>query len=193
MNLIDLKKYLNQLVSEISEGEDPETLKQLKQLILINKLNIDLDLVEVKETKRIGDNGVFAKTDITKGQLITLYPVDTYENLTDNQNNQDNQIEHYKNYILKISLHNIISGNPNIYSSSYCGHMCNDGAKYIHSDDDDENDKRGSVYEKISKLKQNADIVILNEMVPCIIATKNINSGDEILLHYGVNRWKNMT
>lgn len=192
MKLAELNKHIEDLMNEECQGEEytADEIDDMREVLLLTPLEIDLDLVEVRECKnRPGDNGVFAKVDIKKGELITLYPVDTYEN----KKRPNLKMEHHTNHILKISLTKIISGDPNSYSPSYCGHMCNDGAKYVHSSDEDENEKKSEIYEKISKLKQNADIAILNKLIPCIIATKDIQPNQEILLHYGTQKWKSIS
>lgn len=190
--IFDLKNYIDNIIDiakQIEEYQMGENdIEELNEALLVTQLDIDIDVAEVRECEnRPGDFGVFAKTNIKKGEVITLYPVDLYENTK-----KSNVVEHYKQHILKLSLTKIISGNPEIYSNKYCGHICNDGAKYSNIDnfDPEEYEKRSSLYIKLSKLKQNADIIILKDIVPCIIATKDIQQNSEILIHYGIARWK---
>ena len=135
MKLLELKAYIDKIIKETVKDDKftQEEFEELKQAMLILPLDINIDSVEVKKClNRPEDFGVFSTKLIEKGDIITLYPVHSYEDI-----NTGTKF-HHKKHTLKLSLNKIISGDPNIYTSSYCGHMCNDGAKYCYDSEKDE-------------------------------------------------------
>ena len=162
---------LQDLLLFLAKNNKSENIKY----IFFNRLELELDNVIIKECSK--GLGVFANRNILKNELITLYPVDTYEDDTIKSS-------HFKQHMYRISNSIIISGDNSKYSPSYCGHICNDGA--MPKDSQESID----LYEKISILKTNANIIILNESVIAVIATKDININNEVLLNYGISRWK---
>jgi len=63
------------------------------------------------------------------------------------------------------------------------GHFINDGAKTNSSSKSDD------IYIIISKNKQNCKFYCFKELHVAIIATKDINLGDELFIPYGTHYW----
>lgn len=177
---IENEEYKLKLIAK-KELELEYEKESLKLNILGNRLKLDIYFdVEVKLSTISNELGVFSTDFIQKNELITLFPIDSYE-----KNNKmffSKIDKHFNNHRYFINNSVIVSGDPNNYSSEYCGHMCNDRVVY--------NDIKGkNIYENISKLKSNAQIVLIENLCLAVISTCDINEGDEIFLHYGTDLW----
>ena len=175
----------------------------LKMELLSSNFPFNLNKVEVKESN-IHGIGVFAKQNILSGELITFYPGD----LVEYNPNEDRLIPGHISYVIKSkSLENqfpnktyldlmsndyafdintkyTMIGHPYFKECmDYVGHLINDGAK------SNSTLKSNEIYYKISKIKQNCDFYSLKDLHIAIIATKNINIGEELFIHYGVGYW----
>ena len=134
----------------------------------------------------------FAKRKINAGDLITLFPVNFYYIRGDNEINSAliavydilPNFNHF-DYCVHLNRNIICIGDPNIkFNSAYLGHYINDGFKL--------KDGNIYIYNTISLKKANCKIEILNKDLPMfiqIIATRDINIGEEIFLHYGAEYW----
>jgi SET domain-containing protein len=176
----------------------------LKMEYLSSNFEFNLNKVEVKESN-IHGVGVFAKQNILSGELITFYPGDIVEY----NPNEDRHIPGHITTIIKSkSLENQFPGKTyldlmsNDYAfdintkytmmghpyfkecMDYVGHLINDGAK------SNSTLKSNEIYYKISKIKQNCDFYSLKDLHIAIIATKNINIGEELFIHYGIGYWE---
>ena len=182
-------KNLNQKgIKYLSENVIPFNLKLLGYI----DNTIRLYSVELKLSS-IHNIGVFARREIHVGELITLFPVNFYYfrgdlNITSalitiydikpNFNHFD--------YCIHLNKNIIAIGDPNIKDNpAYFGHYINDGFKLKDGNID--------IYNKISQKRANCKIEVLNVDIPLyiqIIATADIKIGEEILLHYGVEYWR---
>jgi translation initiation factor IF-1 len=172
---------------------------ELKEKILNNKLPIVTDKVTINDSK-IHGKGVFSKVNISKGDIITMYPVDVLILTKDKleykiEKSFVNKISDpmlYKEYLTALNENYSIIGYPKELNSSYLGHMCNDGAKghynLSHSDIEALN-KDKKLYDIISTHKMNAEIILIKDCVVALIAIKDININNEIFLSYGYEKW----
>jgi SET domain-containing protein len=143
------------------------------------------DDIEIKEVKGKG-KGLFAKKDIKKNTLITLYPVhfiikynkdkdDEYalcDNLYDKDkyNNADD-LEECIDYYLQVTKDYYIMGDPKHYKNmDLIGHFCNDKG-----------------YHPKKTYKPNLNNACLHNLR--IISLKNIKAGEEITVAYGKDYW----
>jgi SET domain-containing protein len=171
---------------------------------LSNNLPFELNKVELKKSNTHGI-GVFAKQNILCGELITFYPGDIVEynpnedrhipghitciikskRLEEQSNNQSYYDLMSNDYAFDINTKYTIIGNPSFKDDpNYMGHFINDGAK------SNSTLKSNDIYYKISKLKENCDFYSLKDLHIAIIATKNINIGEELFIHYGIEYWQ---
>ena len=169
---------------------------KLHSLNSIGDFNLDSCYVEKSGTKTPG-NGLFAKNDILKDEIITFYPSDiaSYVPNEDMSKSDHLSIETYsqrfKNhfgenikkerdvqamineYTYDLDQNYRIIGSPYfITDANYMGHFINDGAK---SDSTESN----KVYLAISSLKSNCRFYHLKDLHVAINATKNIQNDEE--------------
>ena len=193
----------------LSESNDYYQNELKKEQLLKLKLGLNLNKVHVKESN-IHGNGLFAKTNIKQGEIITIYPCDILayypeknredkehvvayifcDELQDNQEAKnlfhDNK-KFYKDYQLVINESYSAIGLPEITNNpSYLGHLCNDGARG-HS----LSDKK--IYETVSVLKSNAYFKNICDCMMVVVAIKDINENEEILVTYGHGYWISRT
>jgi len=202
MSVDSLTNFFTQLLSESNNYYENE-LK--KEDLLKMKLGIELDKVHVQVSK-IHGNGLFAKTNIKQGEVITIYPCDILayypeknrdakehvvayifcDELNDNQEAKDlfhKNKKYYKDYQLVINETYSAIGLPEITNNpAYLGHLCNDGAMG-HS----EKDKK--IYETVSVLKSNAFFKNICDCMMVVVAMKDIKENEEILVTYGHGYW----
>jgi SET domain-containing protein len=185
----------------LKDTTDYYELELKKEELLRMKLGLDIDKTCIKKSKVHG-NGLFAKVKIKKGEIITFYPCDVMayypekdreivgyifnEELKENEQVKkifnDNR-KFYKDYQFAVNNNYSIIGMPEITNNpAYLGHICNDGARG-HSVKDKE------IYEKISVLKSNAHYKIICDCIVAIVAMRNIEIDEEILITYGHGYW----
>lgn len=162
-----------------------------------------LDCIEVRPSKVHG-KGCFAKRDIQKDEVITMYPCDVlcfakqgfgkvglngyfpsrqyFERF-----GQKIDKSEITNYGFDLNKNYRIHGHPKlIHNSGYLGHMINDAAK------PNSNPKSYLLYQKISWMKMNSKFHILDGNIHvAIVATRLIKKGEEIFIHYGLGYWIN--
>ena len=209
--LYDKNEDMNDFFRTILETEPNEIKKEsIKQKCLQMRIpSLSLNKVEIKASK-IHGKGVFAKQNIKKGEIITMYPGDIlryYPNkdkdkcvkggskcgiMVSNfipdkmyreiiQNPQDSNL---CKYMFDVNDYYNIIGHPDLISdSAYLGHMCNDGARSSTSTD-------VQVYLNICSLLNNSMYYSIMDCHIAIMAYKDIKMGEEILVSYGVNYWK---
>lgn len=169
--------------------------------------SVTLDNVTIKESEVHG-KGVFAKKDIKKGQVVTLYPGDIAIYLPDGYEGEKiltisqhsarmrNKIdkENIKikdawlgmdDYGYLIDDNHVIVGCPDfINNPSYLGHMIND--KFACDFDK----ITPEMYIKMSLEKTNATQVhIADNMHVAIVAKRDIKAGEEVFIPYGLQFW----
>lgn len=147
--------------------------------------------------------GVFATKAYNKRDKLCVYPkhfmltnncksisglIPRPENITD---------EELQDYALKYCITTINDGInygaiPSVYDDENCGHLIND-AKPLNFND------VASVHSMVKKCKLyensrdlcNCEFIVKNNEIH-IVATKDINEGDELLVHYGIPYWFNL-
>lgn len=158
------------------------------------------DYVYVKKSP-IHGNGVFAKCNIKKNSIITLYPVDyiCYKN------NFGEKKVHYitekmtdsiddKKYMIGINDEIEIYGNKNNTSdNSRIGHIINDSTSFIIDNENiDDITLKNIICKYILNSNNNALLKSNNDKTMYyVIAIKDINEGDEILMSYTPKFWIN--
>ncbi len=180
---------------------------KLHSLNSIGDFNLDTCYVEKSEIKTAG-NGLFAKNDILKDEVITFYPsdiasyvpngdiskpghisVETYSQRFETQFGENIKKERedrarINEYTYDLDQNYRIIGSPYFTKdTTYLGHFINDGAK---SDSTESN----KVYLTISSLKSNCRFYHLKDLHVAIIATKNIQKDEEFYITYGVEYWE---
>ena len=175
-----------------------------KEELLRMKLGLNIDKVCIKPSK-IHGNGLYAKVNIKKGDIITLYPCDVLvyypetnkeidhpvgyifsdelKELPEMQAIFNNNRQLYKGYQLTVNETYSIIGMPEICdNTTYMGHICNDGARG-HTKEDKK------IYETVSFLKSNAHFKNICDCMMAIVAMKDIQKDNEILVTYGHGYW----
>jgi SET domain-containing protein len=154
-------------------------IQNRKEKIISTKIPITIDKSYVKKSK-IHGNGLFAKVNINAGDIITFYPCDVLKSKNDHK-----VANKYKCYTYTINDSYSIVGFPeNNKNPTYLGHICNDGARGRCQKDRD-------IYNKITLIKSNAMYNVICDSIVAVIAIKDINIGDEILVSYTHNYWIN--
>jgi len=193
--------YENNYKNQIKYDYSPITNKinsiDILKRTLMNKLTFNkLDVVEVRKSTVHG-NGVFAKQNIKKNDILTFYPVDILkfrveENLyipsfSKRYLNKygpeyEKKFEHYQ-YCTPDN--NIIVGCPDfIDNNNYIGHIINDISKH---------NKTKKSIEEYEKISENCNATLYNcskyNLYVPVIANRDITKDEEIFVHYGVQYW----
>lgn len=142
-----------------------------------------LNKVYVKKSP-IEGLGVFSKENIRKGEIVTIYPSDIVR--IHNKGNKyyefcsDRPTIFYEKYAYK-TAQCIISGDAtHIKDMNLVGHIVNDGCYY--------DPKINNEYHT----KNNNCIYYPYRMFVLIVASKDIKKGEELLVSYGIDYWKNI-
>ncbi len=187
---------------------DTNNLDNNKKHIIHKLININImirellynDSVLVKKSS-IHGNGVFAKYNIKKDSIITIYPVDSLYYV----NNIGEKKLHFvrgkffdcinnKDYMVGIYNDIEFYGDPNnISTNTLIGHIINDSACFtINNENIDDISLKNIICEYILKSNNNAIMKNNNDKtLYYIIATKDINEGEEILMSYQPKYWLN--
>jgi SET domain-containing protein len=196
-----LTSFFTQLFEDV---KDPYQIKLKKEELLTLKLGLNINKVHIKQSK-IHGNGLFSSVNIKKGEIITLYPCDVLayypdkdrtkdyyvsyiysELLNENvnlKNKFDQNRKYYKNYQLSVNDDYSIIGLPEYDNDpTYMGHICNDGARG-HTIADKK------IYETVSILKSNACYRNICDCMMAIVAIRDIEINEEILVTYGHGYW----
>ncbi len=180
---------------------------KLQSLNVIVDFELDKCYIGKSEIKTAGD-GLFAKNDILKGEIITFYPGDIASYVPNGDMIKPSHVsleiysQRFKNqfgsnikkeredhamineYTYDLDQNYRIIGSPHfIKDTNYMGHFINDGAKL----DSTESNK---VYLTTSPLKSNCRFYNLKDLHVAIIATKNIKKDEEFFITYGKEYWE---
>jgi len=156
-------------------------------------------------TSKIDGNGLFASRKIKKGEIITFYPPhyilhykngNHYPNCPVNQLDSDivkeKQLKFNESifrYRFNINSEYSICGDPRITDCpTFLGHMINDGARG-HSTRKNYNHKDEEIYNKILFFVNNSYAQYVGNSYMVIIASKDIEKDEEILMPYGYDYW----
>lgn len=193
----------------------PHSLKKPKAIedydkrhveLAVNLLDVPIPLnkVEVRASP-IHGRGVFAKQKINKGELITIYPAHYVSVRPGGHDNPGSlgcigsSLVERKGLVLTetirsfyafdVTEHYVIYGHPDLIDNpAFLGHMINDGAKG-HSTKATHNQKELLVYTKVSLALSNSKFQVVGGLCVVIVATKEIQIGDEVLVTYGYSYW----
>lgn len=148
---------------------------------------IDIDYIELKNSNH--GLGVFAKKKILKDEAITFYPVDIC--LFEDKNISEERVQYlFENYALNVNGKTIIVGDSdNIDDLLYVGHMINDGID-INTDCVSEEIYEQNYLEKNNSKFRSLISTTLGFLVTVVVATKDINVGEEIFVPYTYQYWK---
>lgn len=173
------KDYLFNSANECSDFNS-------KDIIYINKSNIH-------------GIGLFAKKDINKNELITIYPAHIIEIIIQpkmfrltciNEYRSPYKIPNWNDYAIKYDNNSYIIGNPILNENkNFVGHLCNDGYKHNFIS---KNKKNRNKYNKKKIELNNAsfrDLTNPDFIGIGIISDKNIKKDEEILVSYGFGYW----
>ena len=164
------------------------------------KLGLNIDKSFIGKSK-IHGNGLFTKTHIKQGEIITLYPCDILAYYPEKNRDVKDHIvsymfsnddvkelylqnkKYYKDYQLVINESYSAIGVSEINDNpTYLGHFCNDGARG-HTISDKK------IYETVSVLKSNAYFKNICDCMMAVVAIKDININEEVLVTYGHGYW----
>lgn len=195
----ELTEFYTKILKNVPSNE----LQIIKEKIMTRKLPFNIDKVCIKQSK-IHGNGLFAKVNIKEGDIITFYPGDILQyypdknrskdghkvgNITYNHmNNELSSIyeknkDYYNCYGFDINDSYSIIGFPEINDNpSYLGHICNDGAR-------SHNEKDKEIYMKVTLIKSNATFHVICDCIVAVVAVKDINIDEEILVPYTPGYW----
>lgn len=164
-----------------------------------------LDKVTLKPSN-IHGRGVFAKIQIKKGDIITLYPCHVLDIIPNADRHLPNHVvlsvnsdpinnrfgkdwnrrDHLALYDYSFSYDDVHSlvGHPQIDDNpSYLGHFINDAAKPT-------SDPRShSIYEIVSQSKMNCLFVPMKGYMVVSVALRDIDIGEELYASYGIGYW----
>ena len=152
----------------------------------------------------IHGRGLFAIDRIPGGQIITMYPGDIVKVKTSVGESEQEKLfgliigPHLPFHLYRVEdIRNIVSiygfeindtysiaGHPELDEDvAYRGHLINDGAQ-SHSPQD------ANVYRTVSLAKLNCRYMDILDSHLVIVATRDIQPGEEILATYGYDYWK---
>ncbi len=140
--------------------------------ILLTKYSFNIDNVYVKKSNVHG-LGVFTNKSISKDEILTIYPCDLLK--VDGWKNVPEKFIEY-GFLIPFKPGYGAYGDCDKYSSDYCGHLINDFT----------NDWRA--YDKHSD-RYNCIFRCLYGII-LIVATKDINTEEELFISYGENYWR---
>ena len=145
------------------------------------------DIVYLSESK-IHGIGIFAKQNIEKNELITLYPahyITVVSNIPFRMSLTKLKLDPkiFSDYSLRYDENIIFTGNPLLTKNeNVIGHLCNDGYKHNFITKNKKNIKK---YNKKRKEYNNTSFRSIEDTnFMGIVSTKNIKKDDEILVDY---------
>lgn len=208
MNNGEIAEELN-----LPESVPPEEQKKIHEIMgspqtMLMTLRLPLGQkcfpkTELKKSP-IHGRGIFAIDRIPRGQIITMYPGDIVKVKTSvGESDQEKlcgffnsphlpfhlcRVEDIPNivsiYGFEINDTYSIAGHPELDEDvAYRGHLINDGAR-SHSPRD------ANVYRTVSLTKLNCQYLPILDSHVVIVATRDIQPGEEILATYGYDYWK---
>lgn len=170
----------------------------------------EMGMVHIDDSLTHG-KGVFASQKIEKGDLITLYPAHylilhpdgdnsaksagaiTRMGVVESQLVKDRKLSITDSmrfdYKGDIDQYYSICGDPRITdNSSYLGHMINDGVRG-HSTATQHKLEDQRLYYQLALMKNNSRFEVVHGMCIAVVATKDIEVGEEVFITYGYGYW----
>jgi SET domain-containing protein len=164
---------------------------------LRNKMFSFYEFVELKQSV-IHGQGLFAKQNIKKGSVITIYPCDTLVNektglCMSGSKNQELYIKYSSNYKLCCGDYSII-GFPD--KKIFHGHFINDACPCVDEilqellkEVNYKSFNKSNIKFMLKSLDRINCKVEYNKSVAYIVASRDICPGEEILMSYGLAYW----
>lgn len=188
---IDDKKIDNKILAKIN--------------LLSDMLSVPLNNVELKQS-RVHGIGVFAIKHIVETEVITLYPADIIEytpfepdaqtglikkgvifgNNTSKKSEEEYKLNHkiFDDYKCSIISKISIFGCPdNKNNPAYLGHFINDAAKPT------KDPRSYPIYMNVVISKQNCMFYSVFDTLIAIVATRDIEPGEELFIPYSLDYW----
>lgn len=201
ISLFESMQKIHCMLKKINNKNYLSNLTTMSIIFQSFKMNIINSSIEIRKSN-IHGNGLFAKKDIIKGDIITFYPIDCI--VDENNVNSQGLVGHRFNDKIfnidtkyKVDINGSISiyGNPeNTQGSAMLDHMIND-SESITIDDKEKINKHNIkklVGNYILKSKNNARMEYNKDRTLCYyIARTDIKKDDEILASYSPMFWLN--
>lgn len=201
-NLLYRAKHEEHLTTTVAPDGMSYEYDALRLLCLSEMVPYELACAEVRPS-RVHGRGVFATRAIAPGDFITFYPGDVAGYAPNGDRAvadhvsvrvpSDRMCKKYgadsgqmfdNDYALDYDEHYSIVGHPDFCDDpNYLGHMINDGAKPTADP------ASYRVYRTITQAKSNSGFERLHGIAVAVVATHNIEPGEEILTSYGLPYW----
>jgi len=191
------KNYKNQIVYDKSPISNKiNEIDVLKQSLMNNMTFNKLDVVEVRKSKVHG-NGVFAKQNIKKDEILTFYPIDILKLKVDDDSciatfskrylNKYGAVydDRFTDYQYRMPDNNLIIGCPDFTdNNNFIGHIINDISK--HNKTSKSIKKYKNDIKKCNAILYNCSD---NNLYVPVLASRDIIQNEEIFVSYGVQYW----
>jgi hypothetical protein len=172
---------------EIIDNKTIDHILIATQLSLSDAPLPQLDKVYIKKSNVEG-LGVFAKEDLKKGEIVSLYPSDIVRLHFGQFYNQEcneyvKDIDENNRYAYKINDYCTIMGDPTlIHDMNLVGHIVNDSCKT------DGTKEQNYIYDKKAHHYRNCMYYPYHIFV-LIVTTKEVKKDEELLVMYGIDYW----
>lgn len=207
----DLDDFINIFDDHVYDDDKVGIFQSISNCVLGSDFIIEYSDIKISKSTKHG-LGVFATKNIPKGVIITLYPIDAFQLLEDDdeyhyvyQNNNDKFISNYGEYLNIYTLSGNsslvgefgITGDPNkINNKLFIGHMINDSIGNCYqniplSELESNNDLTDSIINKYSCMENiNCSLEMLPDIpLAYVITERDIKKGEELLTSYGEKYW----
>lgn len=179
---------------ETNKDEHMEMIDNMKidHILIATQLSLSdaplppLDKVYIKKSN-IEGLGVFAKEDLKKGEIVSLYPSDIvrlhFGQFYHQAFNDVKEINENNRYAYKINDYCTIMGDPTLIDDmNLVGHIVNDFCKT------DGTKEQNNIYDKKAHYYRNCMYYPYHIFV-LIVTTKDIKKDEELLVMYGIDYW----
>lgn len=185
-----------------------EETKTIATVTKLAKIPFKKQKVEVRDVDYLKGKGVFAMEDISAGEFIAFYPIDSIQKqgteLKPKTQKEYDMIRLYNRYTMTLKNKEMIGVVVNIDDDAwpYLGHRINDGDAILQYTTKEKTPAMVKAYINISKAKENVETfavgksdtglaIIDKRKFVGIAATKDIAKDEELFLHYGPAYWFN--
>ncbi|KAK3241485.1 hypothetical protein CYMTET_48753 [Cymbomonas tetramitiformis] len=202
LTLAEMQKRFSEVRDHYRKSGDVDQSIVCRNLLCTRLDDLQLSRVEIKDSSLHG-SGVFATRDLAENELITFYPGDSLLIWDDADRSPSRDVtvifgahvpeerrdsrrilgEEARSFEQKANVTTSLVGDPEcLDDTAYIGHMCNDGASCLTGADCE-------AYTHSSEARANAYHVGLEGCHIATIATREILSGEEVLVSYGEDYW----
>lgn len=156
-----------------------------------NPLPYNNDDIEVKQST-IHGNGVFAKRDIPKDNMVTIYPTQyIYENIGNLKHERFANAEHFDydhRYAIKTTHYHVIGDPTRLENMMLVGHILNDSACNFDKGNYAVQHVKNIVGRYILSSDNNCAFKEIHDII-YLKAIKDIKKDDELFVSYGPGYW----